>query len=358
MKNKILILSLGRKGGCVTYGTQIINNFNFDYELYVSNYCIEEIPLNSIKIRTYQNKIEFIFSTFFRMPIWLIKIFIGVVKNKYKAIYLPYFHFWNIFPILIFKIFQRPIIITVHDGIMHYGDGEILEQTLNKICIKLADKIIFLTSYVQNLTKKKIGFKASSFVIPHGLILPNNIMPRKRKHPKGILKILFFGRINKYKGIELLLEAFQLLSKPQDYYLTIAGKSSYNINWPQLRNLSVIDKFLEEEEISYLLNTSDILILPYIEATQSGVVTLGMASGLPIICTDVGGLKEQIGYENALFCSISSSDLKSKIELLHDDCAIYETLSDRILAKGESLSWSKIAMQIQELIEESTLKSR
>jgi glycosyltransferase involved in cell wall biosynthesis len=233
---------------------------------------------------------------------------------------------------------------------MHYGDGEIFEQTLNKICIKLADKIIFLTSYVQNLTKKKIGFKSLSTVIPHGIILPNNIISHKRKHPKGPLKILFLGRINKYKGIELLLEAFQLLSKPENYYLTIAGKSSYNIDWPKLKNLSIIDKFLDEEEISYLLNTNDVLILPYIDATQSGIVTLGMASGLPIICTNVGGLKEQIGYKNALFCSISSSDLKSKIELLSEDCAMYETLSYRILERGKSLDWSNIAMQIQEFI--------
>ena len=69
----------------------------------------------------------------------------------------------------------------------------------------------------------------------------------------------------------------------------------------EIKNLSIIDKFLDEEEISYLLNTNDVLILPYIDATQSGIVTLGMASGLPIICTNVGGLKEQIGCKMPYF---------------------------------------------------------
>ena len=150
---EFFIFAVGKRG-CTDYEQNVINNFPNNYDLYLSKYYIQHKPnLNARTIYTYKSAYSFILLSFFYLPFILIGILYRIIRFKYKAVYFPYFHHWNIFVLLIFKLSKKSSIVTVHDGIMHSGDGYPLEQFLNNLTIKLSDKLIFLTKHVEKITK-------------------------------------------------------------------------------------------------------------------------------------------------------------------------------------------------------------
>lgn len=217
--------------------------------------------------------------------------------RKYDVLFLPHFHFWNLAFILAFKLHKKPIVLVEHDGIVHLGDELPLQQTLINACLKHATHIIFLTHYVRSLVNPALLQNKQISIIPHGIFAFENLhtTPKTYKTPPTLL---FFGRVSKYKGIELLLDTLRTLPIHSFEKLIIAGKSTYQYSLSHLpqalqEKLEIIDEFLPQERIVELFNQSQILILPYIEASQSGVGAIGIANCMPTICTDVGGLKEQ-----------------------------------------------------------------
>lgn len=119
--------------------------------------------------------------------------------------------------------------------------------------------------------------------------------------------ILFFGRIRPYKGIEHLLAAFRpLAANRSNYRLIIAGEpkkgsEEYREEIEQIvkrdfapdRIVSRI-QFIPDEEMEIYLKAADVLVLPYKEIFQSGVLFLAYSFGLPVVATDVGSFREEI----------------------------------------------------------------
>lgn len=123
--------------------------------------------------------------------------------------------------------------------------------------------------------------------------------------PKDTIKnrLLFFGYIKRYKGLDILLQAmpFILRSYPE-LKLTIAGevygdKKVYTEIIEKFGLQSSIefnDRFIVNEEVEEFFNNADVCILPYRSATQSGITQLSYSFCTPVIATDVGGLNETI----------------------------------------------------------------
>jgi len=113
--------------------------------------------------------------------------------------------------------------------------------------------------------------------------------------------LLFFGYIRKYKGLDILLKAFpKILGKYPDSYLLVVGEfydnpESYlkiigDLNIGE--RVKVINEFVPNEEVSKYYQISDVVILPYLSATQSGILNVAYGFNKPVIVTDVGGLTE------------------------------------------------------------------
>lgn len=120
--------------------------------------------------------------------------------------------------------------------------------------------------------------------------------------------ILFFGRVRPYKGIEYLLDAFRLLlaNKQGNYRLIVAGEplkgceeyvqevqSSVRRGFDQGQVILRM-QFIPDDEVEVYLKAADVLVLPYKEIFQSGVLFLAYAFGLPVVATDVGSFREEI----------------------------------------------------------------
>ena len=114
--------------------------------------------------------------------------------------------------------------------------------------------------------------------------------------------VLFFGLIRDYKGLDLLLEAFSSLD--DSYQLIIAGevygeRKGYDALIQQSKNQHIyfVDQFIPSEKVQLYFSASDICVLPYRTATQSGIKAMCDVFQLPVLVSQVGGLVEDI-YEN------------------------------------------------------------
>lgn len=112
--------------------------------------------------------------------------------------------------------------------------------------------------------------------------------------------ILFFGLVRPYKGVIYLLQAIPQILKRVAVHLLIVGefwddKTSYIelINRLEIDHaVTIIDKYIPNEEIGLYFSAADIVALPYVDATQSGVAQLAYAFEKPVITTRVGGLPD------------------------------------------------------------------
>ncbi len=119
--------------------------------------------------------------------------------------------------------------------------------------------------------------------------------------PGGPL-VLFFGYIRAYKGLDHLIRAMSLVRKSLDARLLVVGEF-YEDRSPYDELVKVlgldgavrfVDRYVGNEEVHLFFTASDIVVLPYNSATQSGIAQIAMAFHRPMIVTDVGGLAETV----------------------------------------------------------------
>lgn len=141
----------------------------------------------------------------------------------------------------------------------------------------------------------------------------------KKRFVENRNKFLFFGRIERYKGIEVLIEAFRLAKKEnKNIVLTIAGKGPINKKYARIvkeENIHFINTWISDEKMKVLFDTHGCLVLPYLSATQSGPAAIALSRCMPCIGTDVGALPEQIldGVNGDIIPSNDIIKLKEKI---------------------------------------------
>lgn len=172
--------------------------------------------------------------------------------------------------------------------------------------------------------------------------------------------LLFFGFVRDYKGLDLLLNAMADLS--DDIHLIIAGEvygsfEKYNQVIDSLNlndRVHLYDKYIADSEVSQYFSAADVCILPYKSATQSGITAIAHHFDLPIIATDVGGLKEGIdhgrtGYivdrpdahliANSIKHSFSESKLSEFAQNIHNEKAenTWENFAKKIVEFAQTL---------------------
>ncbi len=113
--------------------------------------------------------------------------------------------------------------------------------------------------------------------------------------------LLFFGYIRKYKGLDILLHAMpKLIQEIPNVKLLVVGESYEDfsfyeniVNELQLsKHVKMENRFVANEEVGKYYSSSDLVILPYRSATQSGILNVAYGFLTPVLVTDVGGLAE------------------------------------------------------------------
>lgn len=176
----------------------------------------------------------------------------------------------------------------------------------------------------------------------------------------GMKNILFFGLIREYKGLDILLKAFEDL--PEDYQLIIAGEPYGSFDryarimdsFPESvrRRIFMELKYIKDSEVSDYFSASDLAVLPYRSATQSGISSVAYHFEIPMIVTDVGGLKETIGDRGTGIVAENATPESIRKEILryfNEDNR--ERFIENIRKEKERLSWKSFAAELVEFID-------
>jgi len=200
-----------------------------------------------------------------------------------------------------------PSIVIVHDADAHPGDGLPFLMTLQRWLCRSADAVAALTGHVGNrLTEQGLSGRAGRPLIR----LFHPPMPFRRpphdeaeRVPGDPLRLLFLGRLLPYKGLDLLAEVLDALGPRTDVTMRVVGAGPESPSLQRLRahpSVTVDNRWVPEAELGGILDWADALVLPYREASQSGVAAAGLAAGCTIVATDVGGLREQLAGQPAV----------------------------------------------------------
>ena len=171
------------------------------------------------------------------------------------------------------------------------------------------------------------------------------------KEPRDSFTLLFFGRIWAYKGLRYLLEAYSIVKREvPEARLIIAGRGgNLAANQPLIRALQgveVLDGVIPPEQVAGLFERSSVVVLPYIEASQSGVASIGFTTGAVVVASSVGGFTELISDQQngILVPPRDSGSLASALISILRNTDRQSQLRQCALKHGQNgLGWASIA---------------
>ncbi len=197
-------------------------------------------------------------------------------------------------------------------------------------------------------------------VLPHpiythfGAKLPREEAERRLALPAGRRTLLFFGLIREYKGLDILLQAFDLLD--ERYQLVIAGEPYGSFDKYQKlidggrapQDVHVFPNYIRDDEVKDYFSAADLAVLPYRSATQSGISSVACHFIVPMVVTDVGGLRETVGARNTgIVCENGTpACIADAITRYFDDPDLQIHLCECMDAEKERLSWSRFAQDL------------
>lgn len=364
MKN-LLVISLQKFGGGAIDTLGLSNGLcanKFFHYLIISqdNELADRFTDNEyrkvFKIKTFKSSLldflvqTFIFSRFSK----LLKI---LYQIKPKAVLTTHFHPWLIFIFFSRFFLKYKIFYAVHDNPFDpKEEGPPFATFLEGIFVKYSDIVITYSKFIREDIKKYLSNKKIETVY---LGSYKELFPDFRKSPeinKESLTILFFGRILPYKGIDVLIKALEILQeKGLKIETIIAGRGELDKeSLEKIKRLGIEFKneWTSNDELLSLLEKSDVLILPYKKGTQSGVISLGLAYGIPIIATKVGSFGEFIedGFNGFLVKPNDPNDLAQKLEKIYFDREILLEMNDNALKFGEKFSWANTTKELIKLL--------
>jgi glycosyltransferase involved in cell wall biosynthesis len=273
------------------------------------------------------------------------------------------------FLMLLYRLLGKKVVLTIHNVNVGKRDGN--DSWLNRSSLRcqyaLANHSFVHTQKMKEELTSEFGIpEARVSVIPFGInnTLPNTSLTSEEARARlGVSgsdqTILFFGNIAPYKGLEYLVAAFAEGVKTNPRYRLIIAGTVKNCQeyWGQIeRALAKIElrervlahiRYIPDEDAEIYLKAADVLVLPYTEIFQSGVLFLGYSFGLPVLAADVGSLRESIveGKTGFVFKAGDVKSLESALSTFFSS-NLYAGLANarsRVQAfANESYSWDTV----------------
>ena len=244
-------------------------------------------------------------------------------------------------------------VITIVDNALPH-EPHFYDRPLTRWFLRRNDGFIAMTEAVKN-DIRNLCPEAKVKLMPHplydhfGAPMPQAEARRQLGLPADARVLLFFGLIRDYKGLDLLIEAFGKLD--ERYHLVIAGEPYGDFGQyrqqveasPLKANIHAQTRFIADSEVPCFFGAADAVVLPYKSATQSGITAIAYHFGVPVVATDVGGLKEALhnGRTGVIVPEVSSDALRAGIEHYFEQDRT--ALRSNIAALREELSWNRFA---------------
>lgn len=316
--------------------------------------ALGRVAANSLPVNTYRSRREAVLGA--RQALLAsLQMRRFLKRHRVDALVATMEHAWHPLARLLAQCTEARYVVCIHDPQRHMGEESVLFDLVRAVDIALSDGIItFSESARQDFLEAWPRYPAERvFATVHPAFeWKARFEPRSHSPDSKPLRLLFFGRIQPYKGLDMLLEAMPIIREEcPDAQLTVAGsgtvvgRPSVGINW--------VTGWIREEDVEDLFAEADIVVLPYREATQSGVAALALGLGVPLVVTPVGALPEQIESTGAGIVAdeVSAEALSRAVCALWGDAARYEGCSSAAIeAAHGSHSWSRAAADIMSAV--------
>jgi len=265
----------------------------------------------------------------------------GIATTNYDIVHIQGHSYLFFLFVPLLRLKRKPIYWTMHD-VDFRPTSPGIRGRLESLQVRLLCQNEWLTRKVNAIvvhgTKLKYALVSMGIsenkivVIPHfdyGYLLP---LSSKMDSDNSYEYVLLFGKIKPYKGVETLLEAARKVRKKlgNKFRVIIAGKGSKTfldslLRTDDLEYIHIQNGYIPDIEIPKLFRNAKFLVLPYIDASQSGVVSLAYTFSKPVIVSNVGSIAEYVehGITGLVFESGDTEQLSNYIEELvqnNDKC--------------------------------------
>ncbi len=248
-----------------------------------------------------------------------------------------------------------PFLVVVHDADRHPGDGSAIQMLLQRRLIAWSDGLIALTRHVAGRLEEQgaVGPRALLMAsLPPFVFGPPPAMPLSHGGP---LRLLCFGRLLAYKGLDLLAEALAEPALGRRLNVRVVGQGPASLELERLAALpwvAVENRWVPEGEIAALIGWADAVVLPYREASQSGVAAAAIAAQRWVVATRVGGLVEQFESEPmAILCRPEVPELRQALRRLLVDPPVVAARAPEL-----RLAWQRVAAGLLQQIRRQVLR--
>ncbi|PSP90560.1 hypothetical protein BRC90_01225 [Halobacteriales archaeon QS_4_69_34] len=197
-------------------------------------------------------------------------------------------------PLLALRRQPQRTVFTLHDVSDHPGAEKYHNEITRQLLVRGVDRVVVHGEYNARQCRQRYGVDGTLVTIDHGAYsFFTDYCDGPIRYDR---ELLFFGRFRPYKGIETLLEADRLVSDVvDDYRLTIAGDGRLDVPEDDLGDhVTIINEYVPNETVCELFSRCRAVVLPYTEASQSGIVPIAYSFRKPVITTTVGGLPEVV----------------------------------------------------------------
>lgn len=291
------------------------------------------------KIDTYKHNTVSVITSFFN-PFKIGKLVSLINRFRPDVVYCPFGLMWSSF---VFPFLRKTTIITTLHDPHPYTHGRTVSQFIlanigflgekyvsGRIVLNRNDADFVANKY--HCKVQVIPHAAYSFYVPENYQLNNTIAKR----------IAFIGRIDCYKGIDVLVDAFDR-TKTIGLKLLIAGSGQIDETTLEKINsnpdIDLQNRYIANEEIPCIMSGVDMIILPYTNATQSGVIPMAFAFGKPVISTNVGSLSEQVPDGTGLLVTPDAENIALAIDHMYSQEVIIEYSKNAKVYADKALTW-------------------
>jgi glycosyltransferase involved in cell wall biosynthesis len=273
-------------------------------------------------------------------------------------------HMW--FNLALPLLSRYPLVVTVHDAQHHVGDrnSQRTPQAIMDLAYRQADELIVHASQLADLLERRLHVDpAEVHVIPHVVLGQDGAGPAAGEE-EGL--VLFFGRIWPYKGLDYLIRAEPAITaQVPDARFMIAGAGEDLARYRQMMQhpdrFVVLNYEVPDETRAELFARASVVVLPYIEASQSGVIPVAYNAGKPVVATAVGGLPAMVedGRTGYLVPPCDESELAQAVVRLLRDPDLRHEMGRNAKRKVQSeCSPEVIAVQLLDVYRQATRKRK
>ncbi len=267
------------------------------------------------------------------------------------VIYLQKAHLW--FNLTLPLLRRYPLVISVHDPRDHSGDksSKKTPQFIKDFGYRQADQVIIHSCAMKQVTVNELQIAPERIHAVPVMVAGDQEAALDEQEQPG--QILFFGRIWAYKGLEYLIRAAPaIFAAVPEARIIIAGQGDdfapYRALMADETRFIVHNRYISSAEQAQLFRRASVVVLPYTEATQSGVIPVAYNFAKPVVATQVGGLGEQVddGVTGHLVPPRDETALAARVIELLCDPARRRQMGERGQEKLET-EWSPQAIARQ-----------